>query len=152
MLILIRVNFNFLLFEFIFIINYWIIMDNTYIFKMFKWLCYFLKKLIHILFSHLAEEVRENISLKTGAKKSSCFNFSCKDECFGGSKLVIVSFTALTIAITISLIIQIYYGDYQVSTISILWTEDTHIFVPIYFKLQYCLNYFQNLITLVIEQ
>lgn len=59
-----------------------------------------------------AGEVRENISLKTGAKKTSWF--SCKDECLGGSRLVILSFTGLTIAITISLIIQIYYGDYQV--------------------------------------
>ncbi|GLV44185.1 uncharacterized protein CBL_12519 [Carabus blaptoides fortunei] len=73
--------------------------------------------------SDAASEVRENISLKTGAKKTSWF--SCKDECLGGSRLVILSFTGLTIAITISLIIQIYYGDYQIVPHGSVATDST---------------------------
>lgn len=70
-------------------------------------------------------ETRENISLKTGTKKKQWFSCSCKDNCFGGSKIVIISFACLTVAITISLIIQIYYGDYQIIPHGSVATDST---------------------------
>lgn len=66
----------------------------------------------------LVGELRENVPLKSGSKKSSWFSlFSCSEDGYGGSKLVTISFGVLTAAITIALIAQIYYGDYQVRTL-----------------------------------
>ncbi|ENN71681.1 hypothetical protein YQE_11605, partial [Dendroctonus ponderosae] len=64
-------------------------------------------------FSVLVEETtREDIPLKTGTKQSKWYN--CNEDCMGGSKFINVAFGVLTIIVTIALIVQIYYGDYQV--------------------------------------
>ncbi|XP_076260685.1 glutathione hydrolase 7-like isoform X2 [Rhynchophorus ferrugineus] len=57
-------------------------------------------------------ETREDIPLKTGAKQAKWYNWS--DDCFNGSKFINIAFGSLTIIITVALLIQIYYGDYQV--------------------------------------
>lgn len=61
----------------------------------------------------LGGELREDIPLKTGAKNARLCD--CSEECMGGSKLINFAFGTLTLIITIALLIQIYYGDYQVS-------------------------------------
>lgn len=38
----------------------------------------------------------------------------CSEECMGGSKFINFAFGTLTLIITIALLIQIHYGDYQV--------------------------------------
>lgn len=58
------------------------------------------------------ETTREDIPLKTGTKQSKWYN--CNEDCMGGSKFINVAFGLLTIIVTIALIVQIYYGDYQV--------------------------------------
>uniref|UniRef100_A0AAR5Q836 Gamma-glutamyltransferase n=1 Tax=Dendroctonus ponderosae TaxID=77166 RepID=A0AAR5Q836_DENPD len=58
------------------------------------------------------ETTREDIPLKTGTKQSKWYN--CNEDCMGGSKFINVAFGVLTIIVTIALIVQIYYGDYQV--------------------------------------
>lgn len=60
----------------------------------------------------VSETTREDIPLKTGTKLSKWY--SCNDECVSGSKFVNVAFGTLTVIITVALLIQIYYGDYQV--------------------------------------
>ncbi|KAJ8985692.1 hypothetical protein NQ317_014341 [Molorchus minor] len=56
---------------------------------------------------------REDIPLKQGKKSSSWYNY-CNEDCLSGSKFLNVAFGTLTIVITIALLVQIYYGDYQV--------------------------------------
>lgn len=60
----------------------------------------------------LAGELREDIPLKTGTKSTRLCD--CGEECMGGSKFINFAFGTLTLIITIALLIQIYYGDYQV--------------------------------------
>lgn len=59
-----------------------------------------------------SETTREDIPLKSGTKQSKWY--SCSDECLTGSKFINIAFGTLTVVITIALLIQIYYGDYQV--------------------------------------
>ncbi|KAL1506156.1 hypothetical protein ABEB36_005570 [Hypothenemus hampei] len=58
------------------------------------------------------ETTREDIPLKSGAKHTKWYD--CNDECFNGPKSINSAFGALTILITVALLVQIYYGDYQV--------------------------------------
>lgn len=58
-------------------------------------------------------ETREDIPLKTGSKSSSLHR--CNEYFFEGSRFVTTAFVFLTSIITIALILQIYYGDFQVS-------------------------------------
>jgi hypothetical protein len=58
-----------------------------------------------------ALETRENIPLQKGRKKSLC---SCNEDYLSGSKFIITAFGTLTVIITAALLLQIYYGDYQV--------------------------------------
>ncbi|XP_057665530.1 uncharacterized protein LOC130899539 isoform X2 [Diorhabda carinulata] len=56
---------------------------------------------------------REDIPLKKGKVNKKWY--SCgEDDWISGSKYVNVAFGTLTVIITVALIIQIYYGDYQV--------------------------------------
>lgn len=55
---------------------------------------------------------REDIPLKNG--KISKKWYACDDDYFSGSKYINVAFGTLTVIITFALVIQIYYGDYQV--------------------------------------
>ncbi|XP_065169561.1 glutathione hydrolase 7-like [Atheta coriaria] len=66
--------------------------------------------------SDASHETREDIPLKSGGRQkswncSSCFS---GDDCLGGSRLVSTSFGVLSVVITFALLLQIYYGDYQV--------------------------------------
>ncbi|CAG9835566.1 unnamed protein product [Diabrotica balteata] len=55
---------------------------------------------------------REDIPLKKG--KTNRKWYTCGDEdCISGSKYVNIAFGTLTVIITLALIIQINYGDYQ---------------------------------------
>ncbi|KAL3277169.1 hypothetical protein HHI36_012521 [Cryptolaemus montrouzieri] len=54
------------------------------------------------------ELTREDLPLKANKKTSTC------EEYLGGSKFINISFGTLSVIITAALIIQIYYGDYQV--------------------------------------
>ncbi|XP_066145346.1 glutathione hydrolase 7-like [Euwallacea fornicatus] len=63
--------------------------------------------------SSVDETTREDIPLKYGANRQSKW-YNCNEECLSGSKFISVAFGTLTIVITIALLIQIYYGDYQV--------------------------------------
>ncbi|CAH0552955.1 unnamed protein product [Brassicogethes aeneus] len=57
-------------------------------------------------------ELREDIPLKSGSRSTSwCF---CSEDCLGGSRFINFAFGTLTVVITFALLIQIYYGDYQV--------------------------------------
>lgn len=58
------------------------------------------------------ETTREDIPLKIGKKSRKWY--SCNEDCFSGFKFVIVAFGSLTCVITVALLLQIYYGDYQV--------------------------------------
>ncbi|XP_050309798.1 glutathione hydrolase 7-like [Anthonomus grandis grandis] len=58
------------------------------------------------------ETTREDIPLKSGTKLSKWYH--CNEECLGGSRFINAAFGTLTVIITIALLIQIYYGDYQV--------------------------------------
>jgi gamma-glutamyltranspeptidase len=58
-----------------------------------------------------ALETRENIPLQKGRKKSLC---SCNEDYLSGSKFINTAFGTLTVIITAALLLQIYYGDYQV--------------------------------------
>ncbi|XP_031335347.1 glutathione hydrolase 7-like isoform X2 [Photinus pyralis] len=60
-----------------------------------------------------AGEVREDIPLKQGSKSSGWC--SCDEETFGGSRFINISFAVLSVVITVALLVQIYYGDYQVA-------------------------------------
>ncbi|XP_044757715.1 scoloptoxin SSD14-like [Coccinella septempunctata] len=51
---------------------------------------------------------REDLPLKSNKPTSTC------EEYIGGSKFINISFGTLTVIITIALLLQIYYGDYQV--------------------------------------
>lgn len=51
-------------------------------------------------------ELREDLPLKAGAARARC--------CAGGPRLILAAFAALTAAITLALLTQIYYGDYEV--------------------------------------
>lgn len=63
-------------------------------------------------------DLRENVPLRAGSKKNSWMkSLSCSEEGLGGPKLITVSFGVLTAGITIALIAQIYYGDYQVCNV-----------------------------------
>ncbi|KAJ8945822.1 hypothetical protein NQ314_009044 [Rhamnusium bicolor] len=57
-------------------------------------------------------ETREDIPLNKGKKSESWY--SCNEDCLNGSKFVNVAFGTLTFVITVALLVQIYYGDYQV--------------------------------------
>ncbi|XP_049820917.1 glutathione hydrolase 7 isoform X2 [Aethina tumida] len=60
----------------------------------------------------IGAETREDIPLKSGTKSTSlCI---CNEDCLGGSRFINISFGTLTFVITIALVVQIYYGDYQV--------------------------------------
>ncbi|XP_044262092.1 glutathione hydrolase 7-like [Tribolium madens] len=59
-----------------------------------------------------ALENRENIPLQKG-RKSATF-CSCSEDYLSGSKFINVAFGTLTVIITAALLLQIYYGDYQV--------------------------------------
>lgn len=54
------------------------------------------------------EITREDLPLKSNKPTSAC------EEYIGGSKFINISFGTLTVIITIALVLQIYYGDYQV--------------------------------------
>lgn len=60
-----------------------------------------------------AVELREDVPLKTGAGGSG--GAPC---CAGGPRLIIACFAALSVAITLALFTQIYYGDYEVCVLS----------------------------------
>lgn len=67
---------------------------------------------IYFLFCKV-NELREDIPLKSTERKNRlCV---CNEDCMGGSKFINISFGVLTVIITVALLIQIYYGDYQVS-------------------------------------
>ncbi|CAD0195849.1 unnamed protein product [Chrysodeixis includens] len=50
-------------------------------------------------------ELREDLPLKAGAARARC--------CAGGPRLILAAFAVLTAAITLALLTQIYYGDYE---------------------------------------
>lgn len=54
-------------------------------------------------------ELREDVPLKAGAAGAGAGRW-----CAGGPRVVLASFAVLTVAITVALLTQIYYGDYQV--------------------------------------
>lgn len=56
-------------------------------------------------------ELREDLPLKSGGAGASTAR--C---CVGGPRLILAAFAALTAAITLALLTQIYYGDYEVRT------------------------------------
>lgn len=58
-------------------------------------------------------EVRENIALKTGEKRSN-LRCSCDEDCLGGSKFITISMATVSVVITAVLFLQIYYGDFQI--------------------------------------
>lgn len=60
-----------------------------------------------------AMESREDIPLKSGRKGSRLCSWD--EEFFGGSKFINISFAILSLIITVALLVQIYYGDYQVT-------------------------------------
>ncbi|XP_023018202.2 glutathione hydrolase 7 isoform X2 [Leptinotarsa decemlineata] len=60
----------------------------------------------------LVTENREDIPLKQGKKSRKWY--ACNEDLFSGSKYITFAFSTLTIIITLALLIQIYYGDYQV--------------------------------------
>ncbi|XP_046961843.1 glutathione hydrolase 6-like [Vanessa cardui] len=53
-------------------------------------------------------ELREDVPLKAGSGSSSA------RLCAGGPRLILAAFATLTAAITLALLTQIYYGDYEV--------------------------------------
>ncbi|XP_018572729.1 glutathione hydrolase 7-like [Anoplophora glabripennis] len=57
-------------------------------------------------------ETREDIPLKKGKKLRNWY--SCNEDSFSGFRFVIVAFGSLTCVITVALLLQIYYGDYQI--------------------------------------
>ncbi|KAK9751939.1 hypothetical protein QE152_g4621 [Popillia japonica] len=57
-------------------------------------------------------ETREDIPLKSNSKSSSLG--SCNEYLFKGSRFITTAFVFLTIVITVALLLQIYYGDFQV--------------------------------------
>lgn len=59
-------------------------------------------------------ELREDVPLKSAERRNRLC--TCNEDCMGGSKFINISFGALTVIITIALLVQIYYGDYQVRT------------------------------------
>ncbi|KAJ8947033.1 hypothetical protein NQ318_019925 [Aromia moschata] len=63
-------------------------------------------------FEENATETREDIPLKKGKKSTSWC--SCNEDCLSGSKFLNIAFGTLTFVITVALLVQIYYGDYQV--------------------------------------
>lgn len=58
-------------------------------------------------------ENRETLPLQKGKKNASLC--SCSEDYFSGAKFINVAFGTLTVIITAALLLQIYYGDYQVS-------------------------------------
>ncbi|KAK5650465.1 hypothetical protein RI129_001494 [Pyrocoelia pectoralis] len=58
-------------------------------------------------------EMREDIPLKQGTKSARWC--SCDEDVFGGSRFVNISFGVLSVVVTIALLVQINYGDYQVA-------------------------------------
>lgn len=60
----------------------------------------------------LVRDLREDIPLKSGIRNSKLCD--CSEECLGGSKFINCAFGSLTLIITVALLVQIYYGDYQV--------------------------------------
>ncbi|CAG9772957.1 unnamed protein product [Ceutorhynchus assimilis] len=58
------------------------------------------------------ESTREDIPLKTGTRLSKWYG--CNEECLSGTKFINAAFGTLTFIITVALLIQIHYGDYQV--------------------------------------
>lgn len=73
---------------------------------------FFKCKLIFKVVLFLAGELREDVPLKTGSRASKLC--SCDEDFFGGSKFISLAFAVLSVIITIALLIQISYGDYQV--------------------------------------
>lgn len=59
----------------------------------------------------------------------------CNEDCMGGSRFINVSFGALTVIITVALLVQIYYGDYQVRIINIWFWKERNNTVNSRFKL-----------------
>ncbi|KAJ8917180.1 hypothetical protein NQ315_012672 [Exocentrus adspersus] len=57
-------------------------------------------------------ETREDIPLKRGKRSTGWY--VCSEECFSGFRFVVVAFGTLTFVITVALLVQIYYGDYQI--------------------------------------
>ncbi|KAL0895216.1 hypothetical protein ABMA27_013654 [Loxostege sticticalis] len=56
-------------------------------------------------------ELREDVPLKAGAGFGAGGDEGC---CAGGPRLILLAFAALSAAITLALLTQIYYGDYEV--------------------------------------
>lgn len=73
---------------------------------------YSITKNNNVLITAVAES-RENIPLQNGRKTAGF----CSEEYFSGTKFINVAFGSLTVIITVALLIQIYYGDYQVNRI-----------------------------------
>lgn len=71
-------------------------------------------------------ELREDVPLKATERRNRlCV---CNEDCLGGSKFINVSFGALTVIITVALLVQIYYGDYQVRmkhSLVLRWRQET---------------------------
>ena len=59
-------------------------------------------------------ELREDLPLKAGSGGGGG-GVRC---CAGGPRLILAAFAALTAAITLALLTQIYYGDFEVTLIS----------------------------------
>lgn len=56
-------------------------------------------------------ELREDVPLKAGAGAGPHAGGAC---CAGGPRLILLAFAVLSAAITLALLTQIYYGDYEV--------------------------------------
>ena len=63
----------------------------------------------------VALETRENIPLQKGRKNAGLC--SCSEDYLSGFKFINIAFGSLTVIITAALLVQIYYGDYQVGTL-----------------------------------
>lgn len=75
-------------------------------------------------------ELREDVPLKAGAGFGAGGDEGC---CAGGPRLILLAFAALSAAITLALLTQIYYGDYEV-LLSFIQTLVSRLTTHSYFR------------------
>ncbi|KAG5896486.1 hypothetical protein JTB14_005865 [Gonioctena quinquepunctata] len=78
--------------------------------------------------AEIVAETREDIPLKRGRKSTKWY--ACNEEFFSGPKYISAAFSTLTFVITLALLIQIYYGDYQVVPHGSVATDSLELATP----------------------
>lgn len=81
-------------------------------------------------------ELREDVPLKA-AEKRNRLCCTCSEDCMGGSKFINISFGTLTVIITIALLVQIYYGDYQVRKNNVAAHVETIVYLLLLVRNKY---------------